>query len=283
MTPRLRVSCLALLLILTASAAAAKQAMPAHSATQQPTKAEDPIDISADESLEWHKDTGLYLARGGAKAVVKGTTIEADLLTARQRARTNPAPVGGGDIDQLTAEGNVKIYDAKQQAFGQRGVYDVDAKVFRLTGNNLKYVTEKNVVTAKDSFVFYETENRAVATGRALAENDGNRIESDTMTAQFTRDEAGSMQMSSLTGKGRVVVVTRDGGIARGDRAEYDARRDVAILYDNVRITRDQTHLAGGKAEVDFKTGESRLLSGGGGRVRVLLPSSGAKGGKGAQ
>ena len=243
-------------------------------------KSDEPIDISADESLEWHKDTGLYYARGGARAVVKGTTIEADVLTARQRQKTSPAT--GGAIDQLTAEGNVKIHDARQQAFGDRGVYDVDAQIFRLTGANLKYVTDKNTVTAKDSFVFYKNEDRAVATGRALAESDGNRLEADTLTAQFARDAGGQLQMQTMTGKGRVLVVTRDGGIARGDRAEYDAQREVAILYDNVRITRGQTHLAGGKAEVDFKTGQSKLLSGGGGRVRVLLPSGGdVKGGKG--
>lgn len=255
-------------------------------------KADDmPIDISANDSLEWHRDTGTYYARGAARVVYKGLTIDADELTAHQRPSENSSKTDknktpsaqGGSIDQMTAEGHVVIKDEKQQAFGDRAVYDVDAHTFRLTGSNLKYVTEKNTVTAKDSFVFYENENKAVATGRALAVNDGNRIEADTLTAFFTRDNAGQMQMQNMKGQGRVVVLTRDGAIARGDRADYDAQRDVATLYDNVRITRDQTHLAGGMAEVDFKSGESRLLSGGGGRVRVLLPANEAKGGKGGK
>lgn len=254
-------------------------AHPATAAGARAPKPEEPIDISADDSLEWHKDAGMYYARGHARAVVKGTTVEADLLTARQRPKTD-AKAEGGAIDLLTAEGNVKISDERQQAFGDKGVYDVDARTFRLTGANLKYVTEKNTVTAKDSFVFYSDENRAEATGRALAETEGNRIEADKLSAQFNRNSSGQMEMQTLTGRGRVIVYTRDGGIARGDRAEYDASREVATLFDNVRITRGDTHLAGGRAEVDFKTGQSRLLSGGGGRVRVLLPAGSAKGGK---
>jgi len=43
-----------------------------------------------------------------------------------------------------------------------------------------------------------------------------------------------------------------------------------------VRITRQDTQLAGDKAEVDFASGESRLINTGSGRVRALLPSQSA-------
>lgn len=269
-------------LLLAAAPAMAKASPQGASASGAP-KASDqnPIDISAEESLEWYQDQRLYVARGKARAVHGDTVIEANILTARQRDGATPKSKGGnegmGDIDRLTAEGDVKIVDPRQQVYGEKAVYDVDRKAAKMTGSNLKYVTAKDVVTARDSLEYYEDRNIAVARGHAVAEHQESRIEADVLTAHFARDAAGQMDMSEITAVGHVVILTKDGGISRGDRGVYDAKKDVAILMDNVRITRGETQLAGDKAEVNFATGQSRLLNSGSGRVRALLPASGNK------
>lgn len=245
------------------------------------TAAPDMIDISAQESLEWYEDKQLYVARGAAKAVHGDTTVEADLLTAHQR---KAAPTGdkkatkaSGDIDLITAEGNVHIFDAKQQVFGQKAVYNVDLKAFQITGSNLKYKTEKDIVTAQKSLEYDEGRKMALAKGRAIGEHNGDRVEADVLSAQFAQTPTGQMEMTELNAKGNVIITTKDGGISRGDMATHDVKKNIAILSGHVRITRGDTQLAGDKAEVDFATGKSRLLATSTGRVRALLPTSSAK------
>lgn len=249
---------------------------------------EGPIDISAEESLEWYQDQGLYVARGDARAVRGDTVIEAERLTARQKQkdaaqkdkkenRSNKESGAMGDIDLLVAEGKVKIRDPKQQVFGEKAVYDLVRKTVKITGGNLRYLTEKDVVTARDSLEYYEDRKIAVARGHAVAEHQESRIEADVLTAHFVPAASGPMEMEKITAKGNVIIVTKDGGVSRGDRGVYDAKKDKAFLMDNVRLTRGETQLAGDRAEVDFTTGQSKLLNDGTGRVRALLPSSSGK------
>ncbi len=238
-----------------------------------------PIDISAEESLEWYQNQRLYVARGQARAVRGDTVVEAEILTAHQRETEKGTGASGamGDIDLLIAEGRVRISDPKQQVFGEKAVYDLDRKTVKITGPNLKYMTEKDVVTARDSLEYHEDKNIAVARGRAVAEHQESRIEADVLTAYFTSRAVGPMEMEKITAKGNVMILTKDGSLSRGERGVYDVRKDKAYLMEHVRITRGETQLAGDRAEVDFATGQSKLLNDGSGRVRALLPSSSGK------
>ncbi|MDD3183078.1 MAG: LptA/OstA family protein [Alphaproteobacteria bacterium] len=281
-------ACLSLLVL--AGPAVAKNKMTANNSEPDPPPSEM-IDISADQSLEWYQDTKLYVARGKAKAIRGDMIVEADLLTAHQRDTKTPPKEdkaspsqktqGAGNIDQMTAEGHVYIHDLKQQAFGDKAVYDMDQRAFKMTGANLKYMTEKDIVTARDSLEYYEDRQVALAKGRAIGEHQGNRVEADVLSAQFGRTAAGQMEMTQMFGKGNVLITTKDGGLSRGDNAVYDVKKNIAILTKNVRITRGETQLSGDKAEVNFTTNQSRLINSGTGRVRALLPSSNKKNKKG--
>lgn len=249
----------------------------------QAQNANEAIDISAEESLEWHQEQQLYIARGKAKAIRDGVTVEADLLTAHQRDPKSSVPVKntkqtmGGDVDIMTAEGSVRIHDGARQVFGEKAVYDLDAGTIKITGNNLKFITDKDIVTAKDSLEYYEAKKTAVARGHAIGEHSGNRVEADTLSALFAPTVSGQLEMTEMVAKGDVTIVTKDGGISRGNKAVYDVKKNAAVLSENVRITRGNTQLAGDKALVDFATGQSRLVNSGSGRVRALLPASGNK------
>jgi lipopolysaccharide export system protein LptA len=208
-------------------------------------------------------------------------TIEADLLTAHKRDKVEGQKKDkiqedvAGDLDFLTAEGNVFIHTPTQKIFGQKGVYDLDKKLIKITGNNLKYMTENDVVTAQDSLEYYEDKGVAVARGKALALHAGSRIEADILSATFAQGASGQREMKKMMAKGHVVIITKEGNVARSKRAVYDVKRDVALLLDEVKLKQGETLLAGDRAEVDFKTGQSRLLNAGGGRVRALLSSKG--------
>ncbi len=246
------------------------------------------VEVTADESLEWHQDKHLYVARGKAKATRGTLSVEADTLTAHERetktpdpktaneaAGTNKQTAAMGNIDRLMAEGNVLISDGRQEVHGEKALYDLDRRFAKITGKNLKYVTSHDVVTAKDSMEYYEDKNMAVARGKAVALHDKRHVESDVLSAQFTPLPNGQMEMSKMTAEGNVAVIAGN-DIVRGNKAVYDVKRNVAVLTGNVRVTRGDTQLAGERAEVDFTKGQSRLLNDGKGRVRALLvPKSG--------
>jgi lipopolysaccharide export system protein LptA len=198
---------------------------------------------------------------------------------------------GGGSIDRLMAEGNVHIIDPKQQVWGDHAVYDFDQHVAKVTGAHLKYMTAKgDVVTARDSMEYYDDQDIAVARGKAKAVRaDGKQIDGDVLTAHFETSPQGEKEMSVMTAENNVVVHTTNssarnaqGDIARGDHAVYDVKKNVAVLTGHVRITRQDTQLAGDKAIVDFTTNESRLVNTGSGRVRALIPSQSADAGSAA-
>ena len=58
---------------------------------------------------------------------------------------------------------------------------------------------------------------------------------------------------------------------AIGDRAVYVPDSGIARLAGRVRITRGENQLDGTEAEVNMKTGISRLLANSGGRVQGLV------------
>ncbi|MER2519947.1 MAG: LptA/OstA family protein [Bdellovibrionales bacterium] len=258
-----------------------------------------PVEVTADNSLEWHQAQRLYVARGNARATQGELTVEADTLTAHQRenAAQESAPngnglaAGGGSIDKLTADGHVRLTRGAQRISGEHAVYDLDARVAIVTGKHLRYENGDQIVTARDSLEYYEDRKIAVARGRAVAIQKDNKIEADTLSAEFVSagtaaaaqsegKVGGDHQLSKMTAIGNVAVFAgRD--VARSDKAVYNADSKVAVLNGHVRITRgDGTQLSGDVGEVDFASGQSRLLNAGqGGRVRALL-STHAGGGK---
>lgn len=268
------------------------QEMPAPAAATKEQSAK-PVDVSADDSLEWYQDQQLYIARGNAKAIRGDMVVDADTLMAHERDKP-PAGTpkvkdktadknGSGDIDKMTADGHVRITDPKQRVTGDHAIYDLDQHIMVVTGNNLRYETEKEVVTAKDSLEYYEDKKIAVARGNAVADKGERHVTGDLLTAEFRDEPNGEQQLWKMTAVGHVTVITK-GNVSKGDRAVYDIARDIAILTGNVRVTRtDGTQLTGDVGEVDFKSNQSRLLNEGHGRVRALLTSKTAPKGAAAK
>ena len=275
------------ILLLSLLGLTAAEAKPAPSA-QSPNATPPPIEVTADQSLEWYQDQNMYVARGNAKAVRGDLTVTADLLTAHQREKPNDAngkeiketknPTdkksdSGGDIDKMTAEGHVIITKPNTRITGDHAVDDTDQHVMVVTGNNLRYETDKQVVTAKDSLEYWDDKKIAVARGDAVAVKGDRHVAGDVLTAEFRAQPNGQDQLDKMTALGHVTVITKT-DVTRGDKGVYDAARDIAIITGHVRITRgDGTELTGDVAESDFATNQSRLLNDGSGRVRALLPA----------
>lgn len=252
------------------------------------------VTVTADRLIAFYRkkaDTG---AAPGAKAQPKPATSEGPL----DMSNTDE---GGNEIYRLEAQGNVVIFTPTDRAQGDNAVYDLDQAVMVMTGRNLRLTTPNDVLTARDDLEYWSDKHMAVARGDAVVvTNDHRRIAADVLVAYTTPTQpapaaatkvsttttppAGNSDPLGAAGKlqkveafGHVVISTPT-DVVTGERGVYVPDTGIAILLDHVRITRGQNQLEGSEAEVNLKSGVSRLLAGnrGKGNARVqgiLMPN----------
>lgn len=226
-------------------------------------QSDQPIEIVSDESVEWHQKEMIYLARGNAVATRGDTRIRADLLRAHYRKEE-----GGNKIWKVEAIGGVVITAPQQTINGQKGVYVVDTGIFTLTGNNLRMVTEKQVITARDRIEYDSNRRVASVVGNAVVVEDDKRISASRFDAHFEDDKDGNNSIRRVDAVGGVVIVTK-AEVIRGDRGTYDAETRIAVLTGDVRLTRGDDQLNCDRAEVNMETEVSKMT----GRCRVIVHS----------
>lgn len=221
-----------------------------------PSASDQPLEIYADEGIEWRQNEKSYIARGNARAVRGKFSVHADVLTARYRK------VGRGktEIWRIEADGHVRIKSPTESAYADKAVYDIDNGVLVLTGKDLKLITVKQTITARDSLEYWEKKRMSVARGEALVVQEDGRLKADILTAHFrkTADEDTELYLMEAFGN---VLVSTPRGIARGERGVYNVETAIATLTGSVKITRGNDQLNGDVAEINLKTGVSRILS----------------------
>jgi lipopolysaccharide export system protein LptA len=273
-----------LLLALPASALAQQQA-----STPSNPNASKPIVITAQQTMEWHRNDNQYIARGQVIAIQGDSKIESDTLIAdyRQDAKSN------NDIYQLTAIDNVRLSDQDSTAYGDHAVYDIDKGLGILTGKNLHLVMPSQIVTCKDRFEYWSDQGRANAIGHAHAIQGIDTIDADMLSAFFVQPPVGSTpapkakgaqtpnsqtggrQLDRLEAWGHVVITTPT-EVLTGDRGVYHKTTNIADIYDHVTIKRGPNVLEGDWADIDMNTNISRMhAKPGGKRVRgVFYPGT---------
>lgn len=242
---------------------------------------DEPLEITAEDGIEWRRDEKIYVARGNARAARGEMSVSADVLTARYREGAD----GKIDVYSIEADGNVRLASADSVVTGDHAVYDIDKSVLLVTGGDLKAVTEKATVTARDSLEYWDQERVIVARGDAVAVEGDRRVEADLLTGYLRQpgDTAGGTENGGLyqvEAEGNVRLTTA-AEVVRAAKAVYNLDKEIATLSGGVKITRGQNQLNGDYAEVNLKTGVSRLMGnpsatgaaddGGGGRVHTLI------------
>ncbi|MSO71901.1 MAG: hypothetical protein EXQ88_07840 [Alphaproteobacteria bacterium] len=224
----------------------------------------EPIAVEADQGIEWLRDAQKYTARGNAVATRGQVSVRADTLTAHYRAKAG----GGTEVWRMEAEGGVRIFSETEEATGERAVYDLDQGVMVLVGKGLRFKTQQDTITARDSLEYWEKRQLAVARGGAVAVRDERRVRGDVLTAHLEEQKGGNLKIRRVDAFGNVDVAT-DKEVARGAQGVYDVDRGIATLSGGVKITRGQNQLNGEYGEVNFNTGVSRLLAAPQGRTPV--------------
>ena len=224
-----------------------------------------PIEIDADNSIEWRQDSQSYIARGNAKAKQGDVVILAAQLTAYYK-KQEP---GGMQIWRLDADGNVRIVSPRQKAFGTKGVYDVAKGIFILTGAP-RLITETEKISASKSLEFWEKKSIAVARGNAIAVKGDKILRADVLTALFQKTQSGRNEVVRVDAYDNVSIRSPK-EVIRSKRGIYNTKAGIVMLHGGVKITRGPDQLNGDSAEVNLNTGVSRLFSTGNRKVRGLF------------
>jgi lipopolysaccharide export system protein LptA len=242
-----------------------------------------PLEINADQGIEWQRNRNRYIARGNARAARGNVVVHADVLTAHYRTGKS----GGSEVYRIDANGHVRIVSQSETIYADDGVYNVDKGLMLLHGKDLRLEAGEDQVRARDSLEYWENERAAVARGNAVAVRGDRQVKGDVLTAYFKPDADNRLEISTVTADGNVEISSPT-EFASGDGGVYYVKQDLATLTGAVKVTRGENQLNGEYAEVNLATGVSRLLGAppgqsGDTRVRgLLVPGSGKDGGSGS-
>ncbi len=236
-------------------------------------KSDEPLEINADEGIEWHRDIKTYVARGNARAASGDLEVFADVLTAHYREGQDQS----SEIYLLDLEGNVRIVSSNETVYGDRGQYILDEQRMELHGNGLKMESHDkvDVITARDSLEYWEAKQVAVARGNAIARHEDKEVRADLLVAYLKPDQNEQLEVRQVVATGNVRIRTPT-DYAVGESGVYYVKEEVATLTGGVKITREENQMNGEYAEVNMKTGISKLTGGppgqeGKGRVQGLI------------
>ena len=221
-------------------------------------ESDEPLEINAEDGIEWNRNDKTYIARGNARAASGEVEVLADVLTAYYREPAE-GEEGNSEIFLLEATGNVRINSPEGSVYGDKGQYKLDEEVFVMTGDDLRLVSKDDVVTARDSLEYWEGQLKAVARGKAQATHVDKQINADVLTANFEENAQGDLEVRRIDGVGNVEIRTAK-EYARGREGTYFVDRELATLAGDVKITQGENQLDGDYAEVNMATGVSRLL-----------------------
>ena len=283
-------------------------------------KSDAPIEIEADDGIEWRQDDRTYIARGNVKVVRGEVTLYADSVIAHYRttgegpapapvqagkpgAPAKPAPAkagdpgkpgGGTEIWKLDAIGKMRLENRGEQAFADRGVYNVDLGVMTmtgkvrlvsprqntaaygdeavydthqsvtvLTGKNLRFEGTDTKITARDSLEYYNDKNLAVARGDAIAVQGDKRVRGDVLTAYMrnsaNRPQPGAKPAAPAPGKAAARPVPATPG---APSTTNDGGVERIDAFGNVFLSSADSIARGQKAVYTVSTGLAIVTGG---------------------
>ena len=223
------------------------------------THADDMV-VNARNSLEWNQKEAFYHAIGNAKAIQGKQEIRAESL----KAFYDPETVER-TIIRLVAVGNASFADENHNGSGQKLDYDALNQTYVLNGPAAVISGPDGSGAAEKTIIFKRAAQIVELVKDAeIKLKDGRHLSGQEIIIYL--DETNNILR--ILAVGNVTIIQADGSKATADKADYNRAADSALLTGNVIVKDRKTELAGDRAEVDFTTGISKMLSDkSGGRV----------------
>lgn len=225
------------------------------------SKDDSPIIIDAEESVVCDEVAQKCVATGLAKAQKGENTVYGDVLTVYFTEGKKR------DITVVTADGHVRMESPTETAYGEHAHYDVALDRVLMTGGNLKIVTPKETLTARDSIEYWHTKNQGIARGNAIARfpQKEQLVQADTLVAYFTpssektkEDGKEKLQVDRIEAEGNVLA-SGPKGVVTGDRGTYFGNSEIVEVFDNVKVNQEGNVMEGGYAKANLKTNIAEL------------------------
>ena len=217
---------------------------------------ENPIEIFAEEGIEWHKNKNKYVAIGNAKAVSGSLSLKSDRIEAFYTEKED----SGMNIKEVKAKKNVIIEDKKMRIVGGNyAEYKTTKDYFLIVGKNILLTSEANTLRSKEKLEYWRSKNIAIATGKAEAQKDKEFIVLADKLVWYLKEDKNKTTVKKILGFKNVSIKTNN-EVAFSDKAIYNNDTEICKLYGNVKLQRGDSFLLGEYAEVDLKKGISKLL-----------------------
>ena len=219
-------------------------------------KKNNPVEIYAEDSIEWHKNEKKYLAIGNAKAS-SGTM---SLTSQRIEAFYNEVDDSAMDIKLVKAHKKVKITDKKLEIVGGHSAeYNLEKDHFAIFGKNLVLTSDKNKLKSNKKMEYWRNKGVAIATGKATAIKDAEFVIKGEKLIWFVEEVEEKMNVRKILGFTNVSIRTNN-EVAFSDKALYNKNTGICKLFGNVKLQKGSSFLTGDYAEVDMNRGISKLL-----------------------
>ena len=241
------------------------------------TEKSEPIEIFAENGIEWHKNENKYLAVGNAKAIQGSLSVKADIIEALYKESEESQM----NITKVKAHRNVLVNDDKLIITGgNKAEFDIDKDYFKIKGKSLELISEKDKLNANKKIEYWRAKNVAVAIGKAKATKKGEFVIKSEKLVWHVQKNGEVLDVVKILGFKNVSIKTQN-EVAFSDKALYNKDKEICKLFGNVKLKKGESILIGDYAEVNMKTGISKLLPSpgsrklGGDKVKAIIKKNG--------
>ena len=216
----------------------------------------EPVEIYAEQGIEWHKNDNKYLAIGNAIAKSGKMSVNSDRIEAFYEESDN----SGMDIKLVKAHKNVVVTDENLKIVGGKlAEYNLRKDYFSIFGKNLTLTSQENKLESNKKMEYWRTKGVAIASGKAKAQK-GNefKIEAEKLVWYLNENDK-KIDVKKIFGFENVSIYTNN-EVAFSDKALYNKENGICKLFGNVKLQKGDSFLTGDYAEVDLNKGISKLL-----------------------
>lgn len=216
----------------------------------------EPVEIYAEQGIEWHKNDNKYLAIGNAIAKSGKMSVNSDRIEAFYEESDN----SGMDIKLVKAHRNVVVTDENLKIVGGKlAEYNLRKDYFSIFGKNLILTSQENKLESNNKMEYWRTKGVAIASGKAKAQK-GNefKIEAEKLVWYLNENDK-KIEVKKIFGFDNVSIYTNN-EVAFSDKALYNKESGICKLFGNVKLQKGDSFLTGDYAEVDLNKGISKLL-----------------------
>jgi len=216
----------------------------------------EPVEIYAEQGIEWHKNDNKYLAIGNAIAKSGKMSVNSDRIEAFYEESDN----SGMDIKLVKAHKNVVVTDENLKIVGGKlAEYNLRKDYFSIFGKNLTLTSQENKLESNKKMEYWRTKGVAIASGKAKAQK-GNefKIEAEKLVWYLNENDK-KIEVKKIFGFDNVSIYTNN-EVAFSDKALYNKENGICKLFGNVKLQKGDSFLTGDYAEVDLNKGISKLL-----------------------